>query len=150
MRYAAAGLLLLICTSVNALAEPTTINQNAWLNYMIVVNTAKTPSNIESVQNGTISGLSVVQLAGKNDAQFLAKQKGTQNTSVIYQAGWNTMSSVAQSGPEGFAGYGNLPTTYWARRVDEGYLSYFMTGGFSLVTLTDSNHTWFSRFGRAR
>ena len=34
--------------------------------------------------------------------------------------------------------------------TDEGYLSYFQTGGFSLVTLSDSNHTWISRFGRSR
>lgn len=150
MRHAAASLLLLICISVDARAEPTEINQNAWLSYAIVVNTLQTPSNVSIIQHGTISGISSVQLTGQEDAQIHTRQTGARNTAVIYQTGWNTISSVAQGGRNEFSGYRNLPTTYWAREVDEGYLSYFMTGGFSLATLTDANHTWFSRFGRGR
>lgn len=150
MRYAATSLLLLICTSVSAHAEHAVIDQNAWLNYVIIVNTQKSASDVTVLQSGTVSGLASVQMAGQSDAQIWARQTGAQNTSVIYQSGWNTISSLAQAGPNGFSGHGDLPTTYWARKVDEGYLSYFMTGGFSLATLTDSNHTWFSRFGRSR
>lgn len=150
MRYAATSFFLFVCSSANAIAEHAAINQNAWFNYVIIVNTQKSPSEVSVIQHGTISGISSLQLTGQNDAIIGTRQNGAQNTSVIYQSGWNTISSVAQGGPNGFAGHGDLPTTYWARKVDEGYLSYFMTGGFSLATLTDSNHTWFSRFGRSR
>ncbi|MGE0766997.1 MAG: hypothetical protein AB7L90_11075 [Hyphomicrobiaceae bacterium] len=146
----AVSALLLICLSAGARAEPSTIDQNAWLNYAIIVNTLDTPSHVSVTQRGTINGISSVQLTGRDDAQMWVKQNGYRNTSVIYQTGWNTISSVGQSGRNGFSGYTDLPTTYWARQIDEGYLSYFMTGGFSIATLTDSNHTWFSRFGRAR
>ena len=61
-----------------------------------------------------------------------------------------TVSRVIQEGPHGPGGYRHLPTRFSGQQTDEGYLSYFMTGGFSLVTLTDQNHAWFSRFGRAR
>jgi hypothetical protein len=150
MRYATAGVILLALFSTRARAEQPVIDQFAWLNYAIVVNTLDRKADVGIAQHGTINGISSVQFSGENDAQIQARQKGSRNTAVIYQSGWNVISRVGQDGPNGFAGYTDLPATYWAANVDDGYLSYFMTGGFSLVTLTDANHTWFSRFGRAR
>lgn len=150
MRYAIASAMLLTLFPVSLGAETLPINQSAWLNYAIVVNTVATPSDVALAQHGTINGISSVQIAGENDAELRTHQKGRRNTAVVFQAGWNTMGSVVQQGQNGFSGHTDYPNTYWARDTDNGYLSYFMTGGFSLVTLTDPNHTWFSRFGRAR
>jgi hypothetical protein len=150
MRYVTASIILLTLLSTQAHAGQTLIDQAAWLNYAVIVSTRDTTSNIGIAQHGTINGISSVQLAGDNDAQIRSDQKGRRNMAVIHQSGWNVISGVSQAGPNGFSGYTNLPTTYWSKDVDDGYLSYFMTGGFSLVTLTDANHTWFSRFGRAR
>jgi len=150
MRYATASFILLALLTTQVRAEQPVIDQFAWLNYAIVVNTLDTKSDVGIAQHGTINGISSVQFSGESDAQIQAGQKGRRNTAVIYQSGWNVISRIGQGGPNGFAGYTDLPATYWAANVDDGYLSYFMTGGFSLVTLTDENHSWFSRFGRAR
>jgi hypothetical protein len=131
-------------------AETLTINQDAWLNYAVIVNTSRKDSDLTLNQRGNTNGISAVQLSGYGDAQIVTHQRGRRNTGVIHQSGWITISRVIQEGPHGPGGYRNLPTLYSGQETSEGYLSYFMTGGFSLVTLTDQNHTWFSRFGRAR
>lgn len=150
MRLAAASVVILLFISVRAGAEPLAIDQKAWLNYAIVVNTVKKDSDLRLSQRGHINGIASVQMSGMKDAELWTHQRGRRNTAVIHQSGWITVLRTAQEGPHGPGGYTNLPNRYWARQTDEGYLSYFMTGGFSLVTLTDQNHTWFSRFGRAR
>lgn len=150
MRLAAAVAILLPLLFSRAAAEPLFIDQNAWLNYAVILNTSKKDSSIALSQRGNINGISSVQMSGLKDARLWTHQRGRRNTAVIHQSGWITVLRSAQEGPHGPGGYTNLPTTYSARHTDEGYLSYFMTGGFSLVTLTDQNHTWFSRFGRAR
>jgi hypothetical protein len=53
---------------------------------------------------------------------------------VIYQSGWLAASVVVQEGPHGPGAYKNLPMQHTRVQTDEGYLSYFTTGGFSLVT----------------
>ena len=136
--------------STRAGAEPLTIDQSAWLNYAIIVNTAGKDSNIRLNQRGDTNGISAVQLSGYDDAQIYAHQRGRRNTGIFHQRGWVTIARVAQEGPHGPGGYRNLQTHYSGQQTDEGYLSYFMSGGFSLATITDQNHTWFSRFGRAR
>ena len=150
MRLAVAVVTLVSLICSRAGAEPLSIDQNAWLNYAIVVNTVRKGSDIAISQRGNINGIASVQMSGLNDAQLWTHQRGRRNTAVIHQSGWITVLRTAQEGPHGPGGYTNLPTRYSARNTDEGYLSYFMTGGFSLVTLTDQNHTWFSRFGRSR
>lgn len=150
MRHAAAGAVLLALLSAGAHAEPLTIDQSAWLNYAIVVNTTKKESDLRLNQHGTINGISSVQMSGENNAQIQAHQRGRRNAVGLHQSGWITAARVVQEGPGSFTGHKHLPTQYSGRNTDEGYLSYFMTGGFSMVTLTDSNHTWISRFGRAR
>lgn len=150
MRTVAAGALLFILLSAGAAAEPLAIDQKAWLNYAIIVSADRKDSDVRLRQRGIINGIASVQMSGLNDAQLWTHQRGRRNTSVVYQSGWTTISRTAQEGPHGPGGYRNLPTRYIGHQTDEGYLSYFQTGGFSLVTLTDQNHTWFSRFGRAR
>jgi hypothetical protein len=144
--------VLLVCAGAlcRAHAEPLVIDQSAWLNYAVIVNTAQKESNLRINQRGEINGISSIQLSGYDDAQIFTHQRGRRNTGIIHQRGWITVSRVIQEGPHGPGGYTNLPTTYSGQQTDEGYLSYFMTGGFSLVTLTDQNHTWISRFGRSR
>lgn len=150
MRYAAAVAVTLAVGSTTAHAEPLAIDQSAWLNYAIVVNTTSEGSNLRLKQQGSINGISSVQMSGDNDAQLWTHQRGRRNSAAIYQSGWNTIARVVQEGPGQSSGHTDLPTRYIGRDTDEGYLSYFMTGGFSLVALTDRNHTWISRFGRAR
>lgn len=156
MRHVAVriAILTLLFTSVGlsdrADAEPLVINQDAWLNYAVIVNTSRKDSDLKINQRGDTNGISAVQLSGYEDAQIFTHQRGRRNTGVIHQQGWITISRVAQEGPHGPGGYRDLPTRYAGQQTDEGYLSYFMTGGFSLVTLTDQNHTWLSRFGRSR
>lgn len=148
------AMLTLLFTSVGlsnrAGAEPLVINQDAWLNYAVIVNTSRRDSDLRINQRGDTNGISVVQLSGTEDAQVYTHQRGHRNTGVIHQSGWITISRVIQEGPHGPGGYRDLPTRFSGQQTDEGYLSYFMTGGFSLVTLTDQNHTWLSRFGRSR
>ena len=150
MRHVAASVFLLVFLSANAGAEPLTIDQSAWLNYAVVVNTSQKGSDLKLNQRGEINGISSIQLSGYDDAQIYTHQRGRRNTGIIHQRAWITVSRVVQEGPHGPGGYTNLPTKYSGQQTDEGYLSYFMTGGFSLVTLTDQNHTWISRFGRSR
>jgi hypothetical protein len=116
----------------------------------VIVATTKTGSSVKFNQRGEINGISSVQITGAQDAEIQTHQSGRRNTSVIYQSGWLTASVVAQEGPRAPGGDTNLPMQHIRLQTDEGYLSYFTTGGFSLVTLTDPHHTWFSRFGRAR
>jgi hypothetical protein len=136
--------------STRAGAEPLAIDQRAWLNYAIIVNTAGKDSNIRLNQRGNTNGIAAVQLSGDDDARVDAHQRGRRNAGIIHQRGWVTIARVAQEGPHGPGGYRNLPTHYSGQQTDDGYLSYFMSGGFSLATITDQNHTWFSRFGRSR
>lgn len=156
MRHVAARIAILTLLSAaaglptRAGAEPLTIDQRAWLNYAIIVSTAGKDSNIRLNQRGEINAISSVQLSDDNDAQIYAHQRGRRNAGLIYQRGWVTIARVAQEGPHGPGGHRNLPTHYSGLQTDEGYLSYFMSGGFSLATVTDQNHTWFSRFGRSR
>ena len=150
MRLAAASVVILSLFSTGARADTLAIDQSAWLNYAIVVNTVGKDSDLQLSQRGHINGIASVQMSGLDDAALSTHQRGRRNTMVAHQSGWITVLRSAQEGPHGPGGYTNLPNSYSARQTDEGYLSYFMTGGFSLVTLTDQNHTWFSRFGRAR
>ncbi len=150
MRHAAAGAVLLALLSVGARAEPLTIDQSAWLNYAIVVNTTKKESDLRINQRGTVNAISSIQMSGEGNAEIQTHQRGRRNAAFLHQSGWITASRVTQEGPRRFSGHTHQPTQFTGRNTDEGYLSYFMTGGFSLVTLTDSNHTWISRFGRAR
>lgn len=150
MRLAAASIVILSFISQAASAEPLAIDQRAWLNYAVIVAATGKQSDVQLSQRGDINGISSVQMSGEKDAILATRQSGKRNTAVTYQSGWMTVLQAAQEGPHGPGGYTNLPTRYISGQTDEGYLSYFMTGGFSLVTLTDQNHTWFSRFGRAR
>ena len=149
MRYVAAGVVALAFLVTRAGAEPIAIDQSAWLNYAVIAHTDKQSSDIRLRQRGEINAIASVQLYGKQDAWLSTTQKGRLNNVSVYLSGWNTISQVEQSGPDG-GGRKDLPTRYIGRETDDGYLSYFMTGGFSLVTLTDQNHTWVSRFGRSR
>jgi len=153
MRLAAAGavILILLAPSTHAdSAEPVEINQDAWLNYAVIATTAQNGSDIRLNQHGAVNGISSVQMSGASDAEIWALQSGYSNTAVIYQSGWNTISRIGQQGPGDASGRTDLPARYVGRDTDDGYLSYFMSGGFSLATITDRNHTWISRFGRAR
>lgn len=131
-------------------ADPLTINQNAWLNYAVVVNTQGKTSNLHLGQTGTVNGISSAQISGTNNAYMTTDQIGEWNASQLYQSGWITVAGVLQQGGDGWPGHMNHPTVYKGYQTDEGYLSYFMTGGFSFVSLTDPAHTWLSRFGRGR
>ena len=142
-------LLLGLCPLAAVKAEPLTINQNAWLNYAIVVNLAGKPSNLQLGQVGTINGISSAQVSGNNDAYLMTHQRGELNGGFIYQSGWNTVTGVVQEGSD-WGGNTRHPTKLVWMQTDEGYLSYFTTGGFSFVSLTDPAHTWYSRFGRGR
>ena len=151
MRHAAAGAVALMLFSASAVHGDTLmIDQTAWLNYAIIVNASKESSDVRLGQHGTINGISSVQINTPGDAQIWTHQRGRKNTAVIHQSGWNTISTVVQEGPGSFSGSTDLPTKYIGQSTDEGYVSYFASGGFSLVTLTDGNHTWISRFGRSR
>lgn len=150
MRCVAGGAAMLALVCTDARAEPLAIDQNAWLNYAVIVNTTNTPSNLALKQRGTINAISSVQLSGTGDAEIQTHQRGRRNASVVHQSGWNTISVGIQEGPGNFEGRTDLPMSLTRTQTDEGYLTYFTTGGFSLVTLTDPNHTWYSRFGRSR
>jgi hypothetical protein len=150
MRIAAAGAALLALVTTCAHAEPFVIDQNAWMNYTVIVNTTKNGSSLKINQRGEINAISTVHLAGTNDAEISTHQRGRRNAAVIYQDAWIASAVVVQEGPHGPGGYTNLPMQLTREQTDEGYLTYFTTGGFSLVSLTDPQHTWFSRFGRSR
>ena len=150
MRIAASSAVVLMLLSAGAHAEPLEINQNAWLNYTVIVNTMKKGSDLRINQRGEMNGISSVQNAGDKDATIHTHQRGRRNAAVLYQNGWMATATVTQEGPHGPGGYTNYPMSHTVQGTDEGYLSYFQTGGFSLVTLTDPNHTWISRFGRSR
>jgi hypothetical protein len=149
MRYAICSLVLLAFAGDAAAAEPTTIEQKAKTNYaVIVVGKHKPSSDISVKQTGNINGLTSVQSADQNN--LTTSQSSWRNAIVIYQEGWTDISSIAQSGPIGGAGVSNLPTSYSMQNTDDGYLSYFASGGFSMVTLTEPGNTITSRFGRYR
>jgi hypothetical protein len=149
MRNAISGLALLVCTAGAAAADPATIEQNAKTNFAVIVTGKNKPSSDLTVkQSGSTNGLTSVQSATANS--IAASQSGWRNAIVIYQEGWTDISSVAQSGPIGSGGRGNLPASYSFQNTEDGYLSYFTSGGFSMVTLTDPGNTITSRFGRYR
>lgn len=149
MRYAIGSLVFLICAAGAAAAEPTTIEQKAKTNYAVIVTGKnKQSSDLSIKQSGHINGLTSSQSADQNS--MAASQSGWRNAVVIYQDGWTDISSVAQSGPIKGTGGGNLPTSYSLQNTEDGYLSYFTSGGFSMVTLTDPGNTITSRFGRYR
>jgi len=150
MRIAASGSVVLLLLATSAHAETLEINQNAWLNYTVIVNAMNKGSSLSINHRGEKNGISSVQIAGTKDAEIRAHQRGRRNAAVLHQQGWITSSIVVQEGPHGPGGHRDLPMSHAVRETDEGYLSYFQTGGFSLVTLTDPNHTWISRFGRSR
>jgi hypothetical protein len=149
MRYAIASLPFLILTASAAAADPTMIEQNAKTNYAVIVaGKNKQSSDVSVKQSGHINGLTSLQSADQNS--LATSQKGWRNAIVIYQVGWTDISSLAQSGPIKGASVDNLPTSYSMQNTDDGYLSYFASGGFSMVTLTDPGNTITSRFGRYR
>jgi hypothetical protein len=149
MRYSICGLAFLVCSAGAATADPTAIEQNAKTNYAVIVTGKDKPSSdLNLKQSGSTNGLTSVQSADANS--IAASQSGWRNAIFIYQEGWTDMSSVAQSGPIGSAGRANLPASYSLQNTDDGYLSYFASGGFSMVTLTDPGNTITSRFGRYR
>jgi hypothetical protein len=149
MRYTIGSLVFLVLAAGAAAAEPTTIEQNAKTNYAVIVTGKHKPSSDLSIkQSGYTNGLTSAQSADQNS--MAASQSGWRNAVVIYQEGWTDISSVAQSGPIKGAGGGNLPTSYSLQNTEDGYLSYFTSGGFSMVTLTDPGNTITSRFGRYR
>ena|ERR1700733_81356 len=148
MRYAIYSIAFLVCAGGGALAEPDTIVQTAKTNYAVIVIGNKSASNIKVKQTGNINGIASSQKANEN--AIATSQSGWRNTVVIYQEGWTDTSSVIQFGPSHGGGNGNLPTTFRTQSTDEGYLSYFQSGGFSIVTLTDPTNTITSRFGRSR
>lgn len=149
MRYALGCLVLLACSASAAAGNPMTIEQNAETNYAVILNGKdKASSDVSLKQSGSINGLTSTQLAEQNNVA--ASQAGWRNAIVIYQEGWIDISSVAQSGPVGKEGHADVPTSYRQQNTDDGYLSYFASGGFSMVTLTDPGYTITSRFGRYR
>ncbi len=150
MRVAASSGVALTLLATGTCAQTVEINQNAWLNYTVIVNSKKEGSSLTINQRGHINGISSVQIAGEKDAEIIAHQRGRKNSLVLYQQGWITSSVAVQEGPHGPGGYKDLPMSQVVQSTDEGYLSYFQSGGFSLVTLSDPNHTWISRFGRSR
>ncbi len=150
MRQAMSVALLLILLPAGVQAETIEINQNAWLNYTVIVDTKRVGSSLVINQRGHTNGISSVQLAGESDADVQVHQRGRRNSLVLYQSGWITSSVAAQEGPRGEVGAKDLPMMHTVQTLDEGYLSYFQSGGFSIATLTDPNHTWISRFGRSR
>ena len=150
MRTAASSSVALMLLATSSHAETLEINQSAWLNYTVVVNAVNKGSSLSINHRGEKNGISSVQIAGAKDTEMLAHQRGRRNAAVVHQQGWITSSIVIQEGPHGPGGHRDLPMSHTVRETDEGYLSYFQTGGFSLVTPTDPNHTWISRFGRSR
>jgi hypothetical protein len=110
----------------------------------------KKESDLRIEQRGTVNGISSVQMSGESNAEIQTRQRGRRNAAVVHQSGWITASRIVQEGPGRFSGSTDLPMQYSRQYTDDGYLTYFTTGGFNLITLTDSNHTWISRFGRAR
>lgn len=129
-----------------AAADPAAIEQKAKTNYAVINSGNKAVSDIHIQQSGSINAIASSQTADQNG--IATAQNGQWNTVVIYQEGWIDSSSVLQQGPKG--GNGNLPTSYHHEITDDGYLSYFASGGFSLVTLSDPGHTLTSHFGRYR
>lgn len=150
MRTALAAAAALALAFTSAYAEPLEINQNAWLNYTVIVNATEKGSSLVVNQRGEINGISSVQLSGTGDVDILTHQRGRRNAAAVHQHGWITSSIIVQEGPHGPGGYSDNPMSRTIQQTDEGYLAYFQTGGFSLVTLTDPGHTWVSRFGRSR
>jgi len=148
MRYALSVLAVLICHAGEASADPITIEQNAKTNYAVINSTASDTSDLTLYQSGRTNGASSTQYADQNST--LTTQHGWQNTVTIYQNGWTDISRVVQSGPIGDAGQAHLPTTFTTENTDDGYLTYFTSGGFSMVTLGDPGNAITSRFGRYR
>lgn len=142
----------ILCSALTALsfdmavAEPLTVKQNAETNYA-VIDTSGQNNDVTIKQKGKLNGIAAAQRSDTNSIN--ATQRGWSNTVVIYQNGTIDTSVVAQSGPPR-SDITSLPTTYLLQKKDDTYLSYFTSGGFSMVTLTDPNNTITSRFGRTR
>jgi hypothetical protein len=143
-------MMLVLFPFAQTRADPLAIDQNAWLNYAVIVNVNGKPSNLQIGQFGTLNGISSAQVSGSNDAYIMTHQRGEWNSALLYQSGWNTIVAAVQQGNGSWPGFTHHSTVYRGLQTDEGYLSYFMTGGFSFVSLTDPGHTWYSRFGRGR
>ncbi len=150
MRQAAFIALLPILLPAVAAAETIEINQNAWLNYTVIVDGKQVGSSLVVNQRGYANGISSVQLAGESNAEIQMHQRGRRNSLVVHQSGWITSSIAVQEALRGDGGARDLPMMHTVQTLEENYLSYFQSGGFSLVTLTDPGHTWISRFGRSR
>jgi hypothetical protein len=149
MRFAIGILAISACLSGAAAADPTSIEQNGKTNLAVVnIGSSAPSSDLIFKQSGNLNQLSSNQNADQNS--IATTQYGWQNTVVIYQRGTTDISSVTQSGPVGEAGRSNLPTSFTAENTDDGYLTYFGSGGFSLVTLGDPGSNVTSRFGRYR
>jgi hypothetical protein len=148
VRYLIFSLGFLACAVGDAVADSTTIKQDRDLNYAIItVGPNKDVSDITIEQSGRRNGVTSVQRATTENS-IKTNQSGWQNTVVIYQEGWIDISSVAQSAPKKKSN--DERTFYQTQKTDDGYLTYFQSGGFSIATITEPGHTNTSRFGRSR
>jgi hypothetical protein len=149
MRLFLIGLAFFITTLDETAAQSNTLEQKADTNFAVIVSRDLEKSDLTITQSGRVNGITSLQTA--KDNRISTSQSGWQNTVVIYQEGWIDISSVVQSGPaKKTSNSGSLPTSYRGQKTDDGYLSYFTSGGFSMLSLTDSGNTAVSRFGRVR
>ncbi len=150
MHRAVSILAISVCLSGVAAADPISIEQNGKTNLAVInVGPSASSSDFSLQQSGSENRLSSSQRATDQNS-IAASQYGWRNSVTIYQNGWTDISSVAQSGPIGEGGRSNLPTSFTAENTDNGYLTYFASGGFSLVTLGEPGTNMTSRFGRYR
>lgn len=153
MRVVVASCAVMLLSGAPVLAEPPsnepmTIQQNANTNYAVIATGKKDVSNLRIEQTGRNNAISSLQVSPDYNI-VSTTQRGNWNTVVIYQEGFIDQASVVQAGPKRNGGSTNLPTSYRQQSTDEGYLTYFTSGGFSMATLTEGG-THQSRFGRSR
>jgi len=129
------------------LAEELQIDQNSSANFTFVAVTQPDTSDVRITQQGRKNVVSAAQLAPDLN-QIATTQFGGFNTVVIYQEGFIDAASVTQSGPGASPPESNLPTAYDVRETDQGFLSTFTSGELSITTLTSSDLTYISHFGR--
>lgn len=150
MRRTISILAISACLSGAAAADPLSIEQNGKTNLAVInVGPSATSSDLTFQQSGSLNQLSSSQQASDQNS-IATSQYGWRNSVTIYQNGWTDISSVVQSGPVGEGGRSNLPTSFTADNTDNGYLTYFTSGGFSLVTLGEPGTNVTSHFGRYR
>jgi hypothetical protein len=153
--------MVLASTSVQA-GEATLVNQDAWTNLaIVVVGRGQEESRLTVMQTGIVNGFASAQLSGNNYLQ--STQSGFDNSYIALQVlsgehpdpdtGVSTNFALTrQQAPSSdvLSPRVDLDVEVVSEQTEDGYLTYFASGGFSMMSITETGRNITSRFGRLR